>query len=120
MPSHISENIAEHMSQLEVYMSIHPGANVGTCMALMVGTIQKVSIENVRTLSQLQESHYQLCEAHDQLCELRESHDQLLKSQKEDNQQLAKKLEQSQEKIAQLERALATQNTHSEKQEKKN
>ena len=119
MPSHISENIAGHMSHLEVYMSIHPGENVGTCMALMVGTIQKVSIENVRTLSQLQESHYQLCEAHDQFCELRNSHDQLLKSQKEVNQQLAKKLEQSHEKISQLERAIATQNTHSEKQEKR-
>ena len=118
MFSHISENIAGHMSQLEVYMSTRPGTNVGTCMALMAGTIQKVSIENVCTHSQLRESHDQLCKAHDQLCDLRESHDQLLKSQKEANQQLAKKLEQSQEKIAQLERAIATHNTHSEKQEK--
>ena len=122
MPSHISENIAGHMSQLEVYMSTHPGANIGACMALMVGIIQKVSIENIHTHSQLQEakkelrvSQDQLCEAHDQLCELRQSRDKLLKSQNEANQ----KLEQSQEKIAQLERAMTTHNTHSEKQEKR-
>ena len=88
MPSHISENIAGHMSQLEVYMSTHPGANVGTCMALMAGTIQKMSIENIHTLTQLRESHDQLCEAHDQLRELRKSRDKLLKSQNEANQKL--------------------------------
>ena len=106
MPSHISENIAGHMSQLEVYMSTHPGVNVGTCMALMAGTIQKVSIENIHTLTQLRESHDQLCEAHDQLRELRESRYKLEAkgvSQNEVIQQLAEKLEQSQEKIAQLE-----------------
>ena len=121
MPSHTSENIAGHMSQLEVYMSTHPGANVGTCMALMVGTVQKVSIENIHTRSQLRESHDQLCEAHDQLRELRESRDKLEAkgvSQNEAMQQLAKKLKQSQEKIAQLERAMTTHNTHSEKREK--
>ena len=102
MPSHISENIAGHMSQLEVYMSTHPGANVGTCMALMAGTIQKVSIENIHTCSQLLESHDQLCEAHDQLRELRESHDKLLISQRKVNQQLANKPKQSQEKLLNL------------------
>ena len=115
MPSHISENIAGHMSQLEVYMSTHPGANVGTCMALMAGTIQKVSIENIHTLTQLRKSHDQLYEAHDQLRELRESRDKLLKSQNEANQ----KLEQYQEKIAQLERATTTHTTRSEQQEKR-
>ena len=115
MPSHISENIAGHMSQLEVYMSTRPGANVGTCMALMAGTIQKVSIENIHTLTQLRESHDQLCEAHDQLCELRESRDKLLKSQNEVNQ----KLELYQEKIAHLESAMTTHSTRSEQQEKR-
>ena len=115
MPSHISENIAGHMSQLEVYMSTHPGANVGTCMALMAGTIQKVSIENIHTLTQLRKSHDQLYEAHDQLRELRESRDKLLKSQNEANQ----KLEQYQEKIAQLERATTTHSKRSEQQEKR-
>ena len=103
-------------------MSTHPGANVGTCMALMAGTIQKVSIENIHTLTQLRESHDQLCEAHDQLCELRESRDKLEAkgvSQNEVIQQLANKLKQSQEKIAQLERAMTTHNTHSEKREKR-
>ena len=122
MPSHISENIAGHMSQLEVYMSTHPGANVGTCMALMAGTIQKVSIENIHTLTQLRESHDQLCEAHDQLRDLRESRDKLEAkgvSENEVIQQLAEKLEQSQEKIAQLERTMTTHNTHSEKREKR-
>ena len=129
MPSHISENIAEHMSQLEVYMSTRPVANVGTCMALMAGTIQNMSIENIHTHSrleeakkELQESNDQLCEAHDQLRELRESRDKLEAkgvSQIEVNQQLGKKLEQSQEKIAQLERAMTTHNTHSVKQEKR-
>ena len=122
MPSHINENIAGHMSQLEVYMSTRPGANVGTCMALMAGTIQKVSIENIHTLTQLRESHDQLCEARDQLHELRESRDKLEAkglSHIEVNQQLANKLEQSQEKIAQLERAITTHNTHSEKREKR-
>ena len=122
MPSHISENIAGHMSQLEVYMSTHPGTNISACMALMAGTIQKVSIENIHTHSQLQEakeelqeSHDQLFEAHDQLRELRESRDKLLKSQNEANQ----KLEQYQEKIAQLERATTTHSTRSEQQEKR-
>ena len=109
------------MSQLEVYMSTHSGANVGTCMALMAGTIQKVSIENIHTLTQLRESHDQLWEAHDQLCELRESCDKLEAkgvSQNEVNQQLAKKLEQSQEKIAQLERAMTTHILKNEKKKK--
>ena len=118
MPSHISENIAGHMSQLEMYMSNHPGSNVGTCMALMAGTIQKVSIENIHTRSQLRKSHDQLCEAHDPLHELRESRDKLEAKgvpQNEVNQQLTNKLKQSQEKIAQLERTMTTHNTHSEK-----
>ena len=77
MPSHISENIFGHMSHLQRYMTTHPGANIAECMGLMVGTIQKMALENAHTHSQLHEAKEELYQSHDQLHQLRESHDQL-------------------------------------------
>ena len=76
MPFHISENIAGHMSLLEVHIITRPGENIATCMGLMVGTIQRVVKENART-------HNQLHEAKIQLQELQESHEQLKTSHDE-------------------------------------
>ena len=82
MPSHISENIVGHMSHLQRYMTTHPEANMAECMGLMVGTIQKMALENAYTHSQLHEAKEELCQSHDQLRQLQESHDQLHHLQK--------------------------------------
>ena len=60
MPYHISENIVGHMSHLQLYMSTHQGCNIAECMELMVGTIQKMAIENTHTRSQLHEARAKL------------------------------------------------------------
>ena len=73
-PSHISENLAGHMSLLQMHICSHPGENVTACMGLMVGTIQKVLIENTHTRTQLHEAKEELRESQNQL---HESHDQL-------------------------------------------
>ena len=88
MPSHITTNIAGHLSLLEEHMRTHPaGVNNVACMVLMLGTIQKIATENAYTRSQLQETnkqlqkpHVKITESHDQLCKLKESHDQLRES----------------------------------------
>ena len=88
MPSHITTNIAGHLSLLEEHMRTHPaGVNNVACMVLMVGTIQKMATENAYTRSQLhkankqlQRSHDKITESHDQLCKLKEAHDQLRES----------------------------------------
>ena len=88
MPSHITTNIAGHLSLLEEHMRTHPaGVNNVACMVLMLGTIQKMATENSYTRSQLQETnkqlqkpHVKITESHDQLCKLKESHDQLRES----------------------------------------
>ena len=140
LPSHISENIVGHMSHLQLYMSTHPGANLAECMGLMVGTIQKMAIENTYKHSQLHDVKEDLLESHDQL---HESHDQcrddLSKAQDriaqleatvvsqneeyqrrmKENHQLANKMENSQEKMAQLERTMTTHTTRCEKQERR-
>ena len=77
MPFHISENIVGHMFHLQRYMTTHPGANMAECMGLMVGTIQKMALENACTHSQLHEAKQELFQSRDQLCQLKESHDQL-------------------------------------------
>ena len=82
MPSHVSENIFGHMSHLQRYMTAHPGANIAECMGLMVGTIQKMVLENAHTHSQLHEAKEELYQSHDQLRQLQESHDQLYQLQK--------------------------------------
>ena len=82
MPSHISENIFGHMSHLQRYMTTHRGANMAECMGLMVGTIQKMALENAYTRSQLHEAKEELFQSHDQLRQLQESHDQLYQLKK--------------------------------------
>ena len=130
MPSHMSENLIGHMSLLCVHMATHPGENVATCMGLMVGTIQKVVIENAHTRSRLHEVNEEL---HDQLHELQVSHDKFKKahddgqdklhsaqeiitqlqqtviSQNKENQLLAKNVQMSQEKITELEGIMKAQ-----------
>ena len=65
------------MSHLQRYMTTHPGANIAECMGLMVGTIQKMALENAHAHSQLHEVKKELCQSHDQLRQLRVSHNQL-------------------------------------------
>ena len=80
MPSHVSENIFGHMSHIQRYMTTHPGANMAECMGLMVGTIQKIALENAHTHSQLHEAKEELYQSHDQLYQLKKSHDHLKES----------------------------------------
>ena len=135
MPSHMSENLTGHMSLLGVYMATHPGTNLAACVGLMVGTIQKMAIENVHTRSQLYEVNEELHKSHDQLLELRVSHDKLQKahdlgqdklhsaqeiisqlqetviSQNEENELLGKNVKMSEEKITELEGIVKAQSS---------
>ena len=75
MPSHINENIACHMSQLEVHVITHPEENIATCMGLMVGVIQRLFKENACTRSQLHETKKELQGLQELRDQLKTSHD---------------------------------------------
>ena len=67
MPSHISENVTGHMSLLQAHMMAHPGENMATYLWLMVGSIQKVIIENEKIRIELHKSQEKLQETCDDL-----------------------------------------------------
>ena len=74
MPSHISENLTGHMSLLQAHMMTHPGENMATYLWLMVGSIQKVVLDNANIRSELHEAQETLRDTRD---ELQETHDEL-------------------------------------------
>ena len=77
MSSHINENLTGHMSLLQMHMTSHPGENMATYMCLMVGSTQKVVMENANIRSELHETQEKL----QQVCdELKKSHDELQKA----------------------------------------
>ena len=81
MPSHISENLTGHMSLLQVHMMTHPGENMATYLWLMVGSIQKVVLDNANIRSELHEAQETLQDTRDELQQSRdqqqETHDEL-------------------------------------------
>ena len=77
MPSHISENLTGHMSLLQTHMMTHPGANMATYLWLMVGSIQKVVLDNAITRSELHEAQETLRDTRE---ELQQSRDQQQKA----------------------------------------
>jgi len=78
MPSHISENLTGHMSLLQAHMMTHPGENMATYLWLMVGSIQKVVLDNE---SKLHKAHEMLREnsgkLKQSLDQLQVTHDEL-------------------------------------------
>ena len=73
MPSHISENLTGHMSLLQAHMMTHPGENMATYLWLMVGSIQKVVLDNANIRSKLHEAQETL---RDTRHELQQTHNQ--------------------------------------------
>ena len=67
MPSHISENLTGHMSLLQVHMMTHPGENMATYLWLMVGSIQKVVLDNATIRSELHGAQEILQDTRDEL-----------------------------------------------------
>ena len=95
MSSHINENLTGHMSLLQMHMTSHPEENMATHMCLMVGSTQKVVMENANIRSELHETQEKL----QQMCdELQKSHGELQKAHDE----LHGELKKSQESMAQL------------------
>ena len=70
MPSHISENLTRHMSLLQAHMMLHPGENMATYLWLMVGSVQKLAMENVNVHSELHEAQQQLRESKERVAQL--------------------------------------------------
>ena len=117
MPSHITTNIAGHLSLLEEHMRTHPaGVNNIACMVLMVGTIQKMATENAYTRSQLHEAREELRESCDQLHQLQGSHDQLHES----HDQCCNDLSSAQDRVAQLQATVVSQNEEYQRRMKEN
>ena len=80
MPCHISDYLSGHMSLLQAHITTHLEENVHPCIGLIVGTLQKMVIENVHMHSQLCEAKVELQKSHDQQHELRMLHENLQKS----------------------------------------
>ena len=80
MPSHVSENLTGHMFLLQKHMMTHPGENMATYLWLMVGSIQKVVLDNANIRSELHEAQETLRDTRNELQEsrdeLQQSHDQ--------------------------------------------
>ena len=80
MPSHISENLTGHTSLLQAHMMTHPGENMATYLWLMVGSIQKVVLDNATIRSELHEAQETLQDTRD---ELQQSRDDLQQTRDE-------------------------------------
>ena len=72
MPSHISENLTGHMSLLQAHMMTHPGENMATYLWLMVGSIQKVMLDNANIRSELHEAQETLQDTRNELQQTRD------------------------------------------------
>ena len=87
MPSHISENLTGHMSLLQAHMMTHPGENMATYLWLMVGSIQKVVLDNATTRSELHEAQETLRDTRNELQQSRDqqqkTHDKLQETRDE-------------------------------------
>ena len=108
MPSHIRENISGHMHQLQQHLATQPVANHVTYVPLLVGSMQKVVIDNIDTRSRLNEAEKSLRESQEtifhQKTELENLHKELEQSQQQMERQVLK-LEETQQRIDDGERA---------------
>lgn len=99
MPSHINDDLARHMSLLQLHVMAHPEEHIATYLWIMMASIQRLVMENANI-------HSELCKAKK---ELREAHDNLekAKTQLERTRETfaadAKKLQPSQERTTPLE-----------------
>ena len=127
MPSHISDNLTEHMSLLQAHMMTHPGENMATYLWLMMGSLQKVTLDNAsvhckihkaqETLQGTQEAVAQLeasgisqqkqNESLQQAIDECQEQNNTLRQQKRD---LTKRLTASEQKIQALDTQLVTLN----------
>ena len=110
MPSHISENITGHMSLLQAHMMTHPGENMATYLWLMVGSIQKVVLDNVNIRSELHEAQETLRDTCD---ELQQSRDQQQKTH-DKLEQTSDELQGTRETVAKLEASGVSQQEQNE------
>ena len=110
MPSHINENLTGHMSLLQAHMMTHPGENMATYLWLMVGSIQKVVVENANIRSDLHQAQEKLQESQETVAQLQST----IISQ---NAMHVKELKASQETVAQLQTTIASQNVKIQTQE---
>ena len=118
MPSHISENLTGHMSLLQVHMMTHAGENMPMYLLLMVGSIQKLVVENAKICSELHEAQEELQETRDELRETRQTVvklEETVTSQHKSIVMYAKEMQESREKIQAQE---ATLNQHQRTLEK--
>ena len=108
MPSHIRENISGHMQQLQQHLATQPVANHVMYVPLLVGSMQKIVIDNIDTRSRLNEAEKSLRESQEtvshQKTELENLHKELEQSQQQTERQVLK-LEETQQRIDDGERA---------------
>ena len=118
MPFHISENLTGHMSLLQAHTMTHPGENMATYLWLMVGSIQKVVLENANIRSDLHKAQERLQESQEAVAQL----ECTIIAQNETIATHAKELKASQERVAQLQQKTqiqeATLNQHQKTLEK--
>ena len=103
MPSHISENLTGHMSLLQAHMMTHTGENMATYLWLMVGSIQKVVLDNANIRSELHKAQETLQDTRD---ELQQSRDDLQEAREE--------RQGTRETVAELEASGISQQEHNE------
>ena len=118
MPSHISENLTGHMSLLQVHMMTHAEENMPMYLLLMVGSIQKLVVENAKICSELHEAQEELQQTRDELRETQQTVvklEETVTSQHKSIVMYAKEMQESQEKIQAQE---ATLNQHQQTLEK--
>ena len=117
MPSHISENLTGHMSLLQVHMMTHSEENMATYLWLMVGSIQKVVLDNATIRSELHKTQETLRDTRDELqqsqSQQQETHGKLQETRHK-LQETRDELQGTHETVAQLEVSCITKQEQNE------